>query len=210
MLVVAFANADAGGAALPTLFSPPIPHLPHLSPPFSPFPHSSSSLPPLSPPPPNHPPLDAANVVLAHVPVVRYDFSAKSQFLAMMLRRMVIALLDPRELDDMDYYGNKRLELAGQLLALLFEDLFKRLNVELRKQAEIQLSKAAKGTNFDVAKFIRPDIITYGLESAISSGERTRITLASVVFSGERTRIALASVVSSGERTRIALESVVS
>lgn len=35
----------------------------------------------------------------------------------------------------MDYYGNKRLELAGGLLALLFEDLFKRLNAELKRQA---------------------------------------------------------------------------
>ena len=112
-----------------------------------------------------------AGVILAHVPVVRFDFQAKAQFLATMIRRIAVAMLDPRELDDMDYYGNKRLELAGQLLALLFEDLFKRLNVELRKQAEAQLSKAK--SSFDVAKFIRPDIITYGLESAISSGNWT-------------------------------------
>jgi DNA-directed RNA polymerase III subunit RPC2 len=40
-----------------------------------------------------------------------------------------------------DYYGNKRLELAGGLLALLFEDLFKRLNADLRRLADQQLHK---------------------------------------------------------------------
>lgn len=44
--------------------------------------------------------------------------------------------------DCRDYYGNKRLEMAGGLLALLFEDLFKRMNAELKKQADTELSKS--------------------------------------------------------------------
>jgi len=32
-----------------------------------------------------------------------------------------------RELDDRDHYGNKRLDLAGPLLAFLFRGLFKNL-----------------------------------------------------------------------------------
>ena len=55
------------------------------------------------------------------------------QYLAMMMRRMLAAMLDPNLVDDRDYYGNKRLELAGGLLALLFEDLFKRMNQELKR-----------------------------------------------------------------------------
>jgi DNA-directed RNA polymerase III subunit RPC2 len=47
-------------------------------------------------------------------------------YIAVMVRRMLYAQLDPSFIDDRDYYGNKRLELAGGLLALLFEDLFKR------------------------------------------------------------------------------------
>ena len=59
--------------------------------------------------------------------------SLQIQYLAMMIRRMLAAMLDPKLVDDRDYYGNKRLELAGGLLALLFEDLFKRMNQELKR-----------------------------------------------------------------------------
>jgi DNA-directed RNA polymerase III subunit RPC2 len=72
-----------------------------------------------------------ANVLLAHVPVVDYHFWPKIIFVAQMLRRMISALHDPDCMDDMDYYGNKRLELAGQLLSLLFEDLFKKVRFSM-------------------------------------------------------------------------------
>ena len=51
----------------------------------------------------------------------------KAMFVALMVRRVIQAEKDPSSVDDRDYYGNKRLELAGSLLALLFEDLFKRM-----------------------------------------------------------------------------------
>jgi len=37
-----------------------------------------------------------------------------------MVHRLLQAALGRRELDDRDHYGNKRLDLAGPLLALLF------------------------------------------------------------------------------------------
>ncbi|KAL3691016.1 hypothetical protein R1sor_004667 [Riccia sorocarpa] len=114
-----------------------------------------------------------SNVVLAHVPVIQYDFRKKCIYIAVMIRRMLEAMLNADAVDDKDYVGNKRLELAGQLLALLFEDCFKRMNSELKKHVDITLSKANRSTQFDIAKCMRPDFLTSGLEHAISSGNWT-------------------------------------
>lgn len=56
-----------------------------------------------------------AGVVLAHVPVVGFNFRMKSVYLALMIRRVILAQEDVVKVDDRDYYGNKRLELAGQV-----------------------------------------------------------------------------------------------
>ncbi len=90
-----------------------------------------------------------------------------------MIRRVIQAENDPTSVDDRDYYGNKRLELAGSLLSLLFEDLFKRMNFELKQIADKNIPKI-KAAQFDVVKHIRTDHITMGLENAIA----TVITLA--------------------------------
>ena len=46
-----------------------------------------------------------AHVILAHVPVLEYNFWPKIVYVAQMLRRMVAAENDPNCMDDMDYYG---------------------------------------------------------------------------------------------------------
>ena len=118
-----------------------------------------------------------AMVVLAHVPVPQYDFTQKRAYLAVMMRRLLAAMADPSQVDDRDYYGNKRLELAGGLLALLFEDLFKRMNSDLKRQAEAALSKKSTGrggsSSIDPTRWIRQDTLTHGLEHAISTGNWT-------------------------------------
>lgn len=55
-----------------------------------------------------------AHVILCHVPVYKYNYSHKILYTAVMVRRMMYAALDPSFIDDRDYYGNKRLELAGR------------------------------------------------------------------------------------------------
>mmetsp|Transcript_19885 Transcript_19885/g.67765 ORF Transcript_19885/g.67765 Transcript_19885/m.67765 type:complete len:1122 (+) Transcript_19885:130-3495(+) len=114
-----------------------------------------------------------AQVIIAHVPVHAYNFKPKCLYMAGMIRRVLAVLKNPNCIDDKDYYGNKRLELAGGLIALLFEDLFKRLNADLKRQADATMSKTNRSSVFDILKCIRQDTLSNGLEHAISSGNWT-------------------------------------
>ncbi|XP_054633252.1 DNA-directed RNA polymerase III subunit RPC2 isoform X4 [Dunckerocampus dactyliophorus] len=109
-----------------------------------------------------------ASLILTHVPVKEFNFRAKCIYLAVMVRRVILAQGD-NKVDDRDYYGNKRLELAGQLLSLLFEDLFKKFNSELKKIAD-QIIPKQRAAQFDVVKHMRQDQITNGMINAISTG----------------------------------------
>ena len=56
------------------------------------------------------------------------------------------------------------------MLSLLFEDLFKRFNSDLKRQADMILSKPNRAQSFDPMKFMRTDTITQGFIHAISTG----------------------------------------
>ena len=111
-----------------------------------------------------------SNVVLNHVPVENYCFRKKVIYICHIIRRVLRTVKDNSLLDDKDYYGNKRLELAGSLLSLLFEDLFKRFNSDLKRQADMILSKPSRVKEFDILKLFRTDTITQGFIHAISTG----------------------------------------
>ena len=103
-----------------------------------------------------------------YLQVVDFNFKVKAMYVGLMIRRIIQAEFDPTSVDDRDYYGNKRLELAGSLLSLLFEDLFKRMNFELKQIADKNIPKI-KAAQFDIGKHIRSDHITLGLENAIAT-----------------------------------------
>jgi DNA-directed RNA polymerase III subunit RPC2 len=52
-----------------------------------------------------------AAMVLGHVPVRDMNFRPKCIYLATMARRVLMAMIDEKMVDDRDYVGNKRLEL---------------------------------------------------------------------------------------------------
>jgi len=110
--------------------------------------------------------------VVAHIPVASGNYRAKAIYICQMVRRLIKAIDNPEHIDDRDYYGNKRLELAGSLISLLFEDLLKRFNNELRIIADKNIPKN-KTAQFDIVKHMRQDIITNGLVSAIATGNWT-------------------------------------
>ncbi|KAH0720987.1 hypothetical protein KY290_006270 [Solanum tuberosum] len=105
------------------------------------------------------------DMFLAHVPVNQHNFRKKCIYVAVMMRRMMEAILNKDAMDDKDYVGNKRLELSGQLLSLLFEDLFKTMNDEVRR--EFDASSKSSDLLYHVKKSNR---ITVELQRTLSTG----------------------------------------
>lgn len=52
-----------------------------------------------------------ATIVIAHIPVTNLNLRPKAIYLAIMARRVLMAMKDENMVDDRDYVGNKRLEL---------------------------------------------------------------------------------------------------
>ena len=114
-----------------------------------------------------------SSILLAHVPVIKGNYHPKAVYLSLMIKKLIQAIKDGNTIDDKDYYGNKRLELAGQLISLLFEDLFKKYNSDLKKIIDNQLLKQNNnGISYinDISILMRSDLITHGLQNSISSG----------------------------------------
>ncbi|KAI2611499.1 beta and beta-prime subunits of DNA dependent RNA-polymerase [Hypoxylon fragiforme] len=117
--------------------------------------------------------LDAlANLIIAHIPVEGLDFYPKAIYIALMIRRVFMAYYNHKLVDDRDFVGNKRLELAGQLLSLLFEDLFKNFMTALKWNIENSLKKQNRAIAVDPLMQVgaQGKHITEGMNRAIQTG----------------------------------------
>jgi DNA-directed RNA polymerase III subunit RPC2 len=90
-----------------------------------------------------------------------------------MTRKILISIDQPVFLDSKDYYGNKRLELSGQLISILFEDLFKKTIIDMEKKYFTLKKKSKKYIDHELFSFFRSDIISNGLEYSFSTGNWT-------------------------------------
>ncbi|CAF2142177.1 unnamed protein product [Brassica napus] len=112
-------------------------------------------------------------LLLAHVPVRDDNYRQKCFYVGVMLRRMIEAMLNKDSMDDKDYVGNKRLELSGQLISLLFEDLFKTMTTDTIKKVDAILQKLNQATRFDFSQCLTGEKnhnISFGLERTLSTG----------------------------------------
>ncbi|KAI3990045.1 hypothetical protein MKX01_013531 [Papaver californicum] len=107
------------------------------------------------------------DVFLANVPVRELNLRPKCIYAAVMLRRMMDAVLNKDAIDDKDYVGNKRLELSGQLISLLFEDLFKTMNGEVKKQMDLALTKNL-AMSFDNSNYLTRDNHRKGMTQVLA------------------------------------------
>ena len=113
-----------------------------------------------------------SSILLAHVPIENLNFRPKALYVAHMARRVLLAKQNPSLVDDRDYVGNKRLELAGQLLSLLFEDLFKKYNFDVKINMDKVLRKPNKTEVADPCTIMmgHANHITQGMNRAIATG----------------------------------------
>jgi len=85
-----------------------------------------------------------------------------------MANKLVKASIGIIEQDDRDYYGKKRLDMAGSLLSTHFRQLFKQLNDVMQKILKKDIDSGCN--EIDIRKAIKSDIITRGLKTALATG----------------------------------------
>ncbi len=91
----------------------------------------------------------------------------KAYYLAQMAGAVIEAYLGLRPLDDKDHYKNKRLKLAGDMMATLFRSVFKAFVTDVAYQLDKSI---AKKREVEISSLIRSDIITEKIIYALATG----------------------------------------
>eukprot|EP01121_Diplochlamys_sp_Union-15-3_P019096 TRINITY_DN7104_c0_g1_i1.p1 TRINITY_DN7104_c0_g1~~TRINITY_DN7104_c0_g1_i1.p1 ORF type:complete len:732 (+),score=140.11 TRINITY_DN7104_c0_g1_i1:22-2217(+) len=105
--------------------------------------------------------------MLPHVGTGEFCETKKAYFFGYIIHRILMCALGRRGQDDRDHFANKRMDLAGPLLATLFRQLFRKLtrNLKLRLQKSLDNSK-----DFCLTKSLKFDVITNGLNFSLATG----------------------------------------
>ncbi|MGQ9624672.1 MAG: DNA-directed RNA polymerase subunit B [Candidatus Bathycorpusculaceae bacterium] len=104
---------------------------------------------------------------LPHIGRTKESRIDKAIFLGEMACRVIELKLGRRGTDDKDHFKNKRLRLAGPLLADLFRVAFRNLVRDIKYQLE---RIGVKGPIITVSAAVRPGIITERFQHALATG----------------------------------------
>ena len=105
---------------------------------------------------------------LPHISLTAEGTLKKAYFVGYMVNRLLTASLGRATEDDRDYYGKKRLEMAGTLLSSLYRQLFRQFIEEMIKHIKKDINGNKKESNLSQA--MRSELISRGLKSALSTG----------------------------------------
>jgi len=110
--------------------------------------------------------------MLPHVGIQSGDEFKKAYYTGYMTNRLIQAALGRTTQDDRDYYGKKRLDMAGALLAMIFRAQFRIVIKDMEKylQKDINRDRLLSNVRLHLDKAIKSDIITRGLKTALSTG----------------------------------------
>jgi DNA-directed RNA polymerase subunit B len=104
---------------------------------------------------------------LPHIGRTSQNRKDKAVFLGEMACRAIELQLEKRKVDDKDHFKNKRLRLAGPLLADLFRVAFRNLTRDIKYQLE---RIGVKGPIITVSAAVRPGIIAERFQHALATG----------------------------------------
>jgi len=104
---------------------------------------------------------------LPHIGRTDQSRKDKALFLSEMACRAIELQLERRKTDDKDHFKNKRLRLAGPLLADLFRVAFRNLTRDIKYQLE---RIGVKGPVITVSAAVRPGIISERFQHALATG----------------------------------------
>lgn len=121
---------------------------------------------------------------LPHVSISSHSNGAlqKSFFLGYMANKLVKASVGHITEDDRDYYGKKRLDMAGSLMSSLFRQQFKQFTETMSKILKKEIDSGVD--QIDFRKAIKTDIITRGLKTALATGNWGRDKQGDVIKTG--------------------------
>ena len=94
-----------------------------------------------------------------------------------MTNRLIQAHLGRTTEDDRDYYGKKRLDMAGSLINMIFQQEFRKVikEMEQRINKEVNNARRRDRTNEQIKldkleNYFKSDTISAGLKRALSTG----------------------------------------